>query len=232
VPEDRWSADAARQQLARLATYRQGEPFEQQPQPGRSYVSDVMLIGIGEPRIRYVTKLGGLPYRPASVPWPRTGAGEPLVFFGQVCFAESRDLFEKLPGDVLLIFTKDEHDHTCGNLHYEWYPLGFEGLVAAEDIPETPWRVAPYFTLLSRREEDESADRWPDWLEEPRIGGRAYSLQDEPEREGTFLACFASLSDYEGPDGDPRLQLDFHDGGLLNLFLASDGQVFDDFSCY
>jgi hypothetical protein len=233
VPGDRWSAEAAERQRARLAAYREGDPFQRQRKPGRWNVSDVMLVHEGEPADRFVTKLGGLPYRPASVAWPRCH-GEPMVFFGQVCFADSCDLFDPLPGDVLLLFTHDEHDHTCGNIHYEWYPLGIEGLVNSTDIPETPWLAAPYYMHLMRCEEPEDSEEYPDWKEEPKIGGSPCFRQDYPDNFGTYLAAFGSLYRYPEPDtSDPRVrQLDFFDNGILNLCLMRDGQVSEEFSCY
>ena len=90
-----------------------------------------------DPALRVTSSLAG------RVAEPRLPAGEPMVFFVQLCFADSRDLVGELPGDVLLIFTSDEHGHTTDGLHYEWYPLGIEGLVTVDDIPDTPWRAAP-----------------------------------------------------------------------------------------
>ena len=54
-----------------------------------------------------VTKVAGLPYRAAGLPWPLTDDGRPMTFLAQFCFEESRDLVGKLPGDVLLIFAED-----------------------------------------------------------------------------------------------------------------------------
>lgn len=38
---------------------------------GRSIFADVFVFALGEPLERSVTKFGGVPYRPAKVPWPR-----------------------------------------------------------------------------------------------------------------------------------------------------------------
>ena len=42
---------------------------------GRSVPTDVFTFIPGEPQERSVTKIGGLPYRPASLPWPRGTLG-------------------------------------------------------------------------------------------------------------------------------------------------------------
>lgn len=234
APEDRWSETAAERQRERLAAYREGDPFARRP--GRPWnVSDVLLVVPGEAPDRFVTKLGGLPYRPASAPWPRTPAGDPMVFFGQVCFADSLDLVGPLPGDVLLIFTHGEHDHTSGgDLHYEWYPLGLDELVPADQVPATPWRVFPVYTKLSRQERDAGADERPEWVEWAKIGGSGYWIQYEPRAPGRFLAAFDSVAWCGDPDpNDPRERhLDFFDGGLLNIGLRPDGSVVEVFQCY
>jgi len=200
APEDRWSAKAAALHRSRLAAYREGELFVRQKEPGNRYTSDVLLAIEGEPLDRFVTKMGGLPYRPASIPWPRIKSGEPRVFLGQICFADSLDLVGELPGDVLLVFTSGEHDHTVGGLHYEWYPLGIEGLVSADAIPDTPWWVFPCYMRLSRHEETEEDVGWPKWMTGAKIGGRPYWIQEEPYDPGEYLASFASVDELGEPD--------------------------------
>lgn len=220
--------------LARLAAYREGEPFERARPGSLADVSDVMLVAAGEPTDRFVTKLGGPPYRPARLPWPTTATGEPRVFFGQVCFADSLDLVGDLPGDVLLIFTHGEHDHTSGELHFEWHPLGIGEPVAPADVPETPWHVFPCFMHLSRRARPADADGPQEWAQWAKIGGYPHWIQDEPRRYGTFLAALEGVSWVADPDpAQPAVKhLDFFDGGLLNLCLADGGHVAAHFQCY
>jgi hypothetical protein len=88
----------------------------------------------GEPPDRHATKIGGLPYRPASAPWPRLPGNIPLVFLAQFNFCDSQDLTGKLPGDVLLVFT--EEPWSPGYLHFEWQPLGMGDLVEPTSVPE------------------------------------------------------------------------------------------------
>jgi hypothetical protein len=227
------SAELAATQRARVAEYREGEPFERHTPDDHYHTADVMLVAEGEPADRFVTKLGGVPYRPAALPWPTTARGEPLVFFGQVCFADSTDLVGELPGDVLLIFTHGEHDHTSGELRFEWYPLGIEELLAPADVPETPWRVFPCFMHLSRRAPEPDADEPPDWTAWAKIGGMPHWIQHEPRRYGTFLAAFESVAWLADPDPARRdvKHLDFFDDGLLNLCFVN-GRVEAHFSCY
>ena len=62
--------------------------------------SDYFIWASGEPSNRAMTKLGGIPYMPASLSWPhREGtAGD---FYAQLNFMDSKDLVPALPGDVL-----------------------------------------------------------------------------------------------------------------------------------
>ncbi len=69
--------------------------------------TDQIFFTTGEPAERSVTEVAGLPYRAAGLPRPRTDDGRPMTLLAQFCFAESRDLVGKLPGDVLLIFGED-----------------------------------------------------------------------------------------------------------------------------
>lgn len=103
-------------------------------------LSDVFLFYLGEATHRDSTKIGGLPYRPADVPWPIDPVdGKPYTFLGQLRVRESRDLIGiEPPGDVLLVFLKGlwpEIEHDAPPI-LEWYRLGVRNLVEADAIPE------------------------------------------------------------------------------------------------
>lgn len=72
---------------------------------------------------RYLTQLGGRPWRESSKPWPRSKSGAPLCFIAQLCFLDSLDLFDnRLPGDVLLIFASacESSVDLREPIHLEW----------------------------------------------------------------------------------------------------------------
>ena len=101
-----------------LATRFQLPVFQDAP----SIPTDVFVFGVGEPKIPYVTKVGGVPFRPVNKPWPEHD-GRKMTFLAQFCFSDSLDLFSfPLPGNLLVIFFVDfppiERDTTY---HYEWY---------------------------------------------------------------------------------------------------------------
>ena len=67
---------------------------------GRASPTDLCVWGLGEAPRREMTKVGGVPYLRRDVPWPKSGR-KPWTFFFQINFADSRDLVDDLPGDVL-----------------------------------------------------------------------------------------------------------------------------------
>lgn len=65
--------------------------------------ADYFVFASGEAPHRAMTKLGGVPFLPASMPWPQRG-GTIGDFYAQLSFVDSKDLLPSLPGDVLLVF--------------------------------------------------------------------------------------------------------------------------------
>ena len=136
---------------------------------------DVFIMADGEPQDRHVTKVGGLPYRPANLAWPCEADGSPLTFLAQFDFTDSLDIVGDIPGEVLLVFTPDSNeDGPIESLHFEWQPLGMTDLISAEDVPTQKWRFKPYYGYCHRtvsypeaRRTAEAKDQIPDV---PRVG--------------------------------------------------------------
>ena len=120
---------------------------------GPSVPTDVFVLGLGEPERRDLTKVGGLPYRPASAPWPLTRSGKPMTFWCQYRFTESRDIFVDLPGDILLVFVED-HTVSYGDpvdfVHFEWQPLGLTELVEPQNVPPPEWLFVTCYGVRHR----------------------------------------------------------------------------------
>lgn len=122
--------------------------------------TDIFIFAQGEPSRREVTKIGGLPYRPANLPWLTLPSGKPMTFVAQFCFADSRDILGSLPGDVLLIFAENDEygiaynwlteDEMQRQLVFEWVSFGDFPLVTAEMIPRSEWRPFPCFGAIHR----------------------------------------------------------------------------------
>lgn len=110
--------------LERARAIIQPLPDECQARP-----ADLFIFNQGEPVDRSVTKVGGLPCRPASWPWPTNPKYGPLTFLGQFNFADSRDLVPAIPADLLLVYSaaippvmEDERNPEPQPwLYTEWY---------------------------------------------------------------------------------------------------------------
>jgi hypothetical protein len=221
------------------------EAFADKRYAGARIPADVFIWQRGESPHPAMTKIGGIPYRPRSSAWPHDGAGKPVRFVAQLCFADSRDISGDLPGDVLLIFGDDDALLAePERLVFEWSSLGipepvFEVPQMAADEPLTP-----YHGLIHRTED------WPDltdeipagyrcpWLlgvfEGTKIGGLPRFIQDEPTPVGRFLAALGSVSATSStaqflntlqPGSSSSSDLMIGDMGSLYLFLDRHGRV-------
>lgn len=86
----------------------------------------------------WLTRLGGVPWREAGKRWPCDEHGVPLIFLGQICFADSRDILPcELPGDVALIFGKASRGWIGlpPRGHLEWSPLTLKTPASMSSIP-------------------------------------------------------------------------------------------------
>jgi hypothetical protein len=105
---------------------------------------DIFVMSKGEPANRFATKIGGLPYRPASASWPSAESEVPLVFLAQFNFTSSFDIVGQLPGDLLLVFG-DYADGYVESFHFEWQMLGIENLIQPGQLPKSQSSVPPCF---------------------------------------------------------------------------------------
>jgi hypothetical protein len=123
-PIDLWEVEEARDDIGRESM---GEPV-----PVHMFLWSVL-----PPVKPYLTKLGGVPWRPADRPWPKNHRGKPCTFVAQFCFADSRDLVSpQLPGDVLLVFFEGWNSWTGNDVVLEWSSLAIEEPFASIDVPE------------------------------------------------------------------------------------------------
>ena len=200
---------------------------------------DAVWFVSGEPIDRYVTKIGGLPYRPARLAWPTAADGTPLAFLAQICFSASWDSVGNLPGDVLLVFVYDEPGGIYVDLYFEWFPLGLKHLVGPEMVSEVVSPFAPYYGFVQRRSESGLGH------EGFKIGGMPYWIQRDEYREERFLGALAGPRWHDrgelpawseqtrAGDGNPQArEFSPGDAGIYNLFHSGRGKVRDSFQCY
>lgn len=214
--------------------------------------SDSFIWAYGEPDTPWVTKLGGVPYRPADAAWPQCKESEetpdrlmPMTFLMQFCFHESLLADLNLPGDVLLVFAKDEALVDDDAVVTEWHSIGIEQPMNAEQIPTTPWKCMRGYGYRWRTWDVDDNVRFTDYphvLRTTKIGGiasctdAAYGPQSD--ELGTFLCqigdvCPATEVPYpwinvEQPieRGDMSYEhFGLCDAGVLCFFLSDDGTV-------
>jgi len=128
---------------------------------GSRIATDVFVWTRGEAPNPAMTKIGGVPYRPRSLPWARDGEGKRIRFIAQLCFADSRDIVGDLPGDVLLIFGDDDSLLVePERLAFEWSSLGIQE--CALEVPQmgASELLAPYYGVIHRTED------WPNAVDE------------------------------------------------------------------
>jgi hypothetical protein len=168
--------------------------------------TDIFVFGRGEPKHREATKLGGLPYWPASQDWPCSAEGRPLAFIGQICFADSRDIVGKLPGDVLLIFGPRDSENLGpdeSELKFFWREMGDSDLIGPGGMPQCELVLPPLYGVICRTLDYPGAGplfgryRKAELLaslEGTKIGGLPRWIQEPESLPGRFLCALGSLS--------------------------------------
>lgn len=123
---------------------------------GKPVPVDLCIWKLGDSERRDVTKIGGVPFWPADEEWPivkkRTTytivkKGTPCTFVAQFCFADSKDILPKLPGDILSILADDD-DYS--GIEIRWFKLKEKDLLPADKIPAQRWKIQPCHAVLHR----------------------------------------------------------------------------------
>ena len=86
--------------------------FENSTRRQKTWVAAFLLTSSSESAksttTPYLTKLGGIPHRNSTKPWPVDGNNKPYTFVAKFCFMDSKDIVSnKIPDDVMLLFFKD-----------------------------------------------------------------------------------------------------------------------------
>jgi hypothetical protein len=199
---------------------------------GKQVPADVFVYGVGEPRHPAATKYGGRAYRRRDAPWPTNRLGRPLRFVGQLCFADSRDVVGKTPGDVLCLFHDGDERFNEG-FRCEWNSIGPES--AAVDPPAEgawPFSTDRYYAERLRtydlpRSYFQAEDAYTAIWEGTKVGGVPVPIQDG-DSAGRFLGSFGSISyaagakwrflNREAPFEEGDSPFMFGDMGSVHLF--------------
>jgi Domain of unknown function (DUF1963) len=228
---------------------------------GTAVPTDLILWGGGEPTKPYLTKLGGVPYRPADIPWPVEEDEAPMTFVAQFCFADSGDILPVAPtGDVMLLFFRDEESFYDpadeGAVRIEWYDLGIPKPVSRRKCPEPSFPVPVLHGALCRvNEYPESYELFKraghdqpylfSTTQASRLGGDTFFIQGDPRKRGEGLLCtlnsiipteeeypFINRERPLTPRERERLRFVFGDVGCLYFLIDKKGRVRWTMDCY
>lgn len=229
---------------------------------GKSLPTDVFVMGHGEPEQRDITKIGGSPFWPANKPWPKSKKGAPLFFLAQFNFSDSRDLFPKLPGDILLIFVESETSwaYEEDGFHFEWVSQNIDPMPRLKS-DQIPYEINLFYGAIHRSADylnpKYASDDYPkrDYLvpvfSAMKIGGMAGNIQGDSKIDPTFLCQLTSVQaahavEYPWLNRKEALTLDFNgdgiygdanqlmigDMGSLYFFMDKNGRVTCGMECY
>jgi Domain of unknown function (DUF1963) len=110
----------------------------------------VLIWGKGEPILPYQTKLGGCPYRPKHLPWPRGTQGQFLPFIAQINFSTAEE--HKFEKELLLVFGEIIEDDVL-EFHAEWYsPQNGDELTRVSPPESIIWPKDVYYAEMAELE--------------------------------------------------------------------------------
>lgn len=146
------------------------------PPTGKTTPADWFVWSTKPAQHPFLTRFGGVPHREASEPWPRDARGRPLLFVGQICFMDSKDIVDPaVPGDVLLVFARldDEGDYFgWEDYHVEWSASALREPLQPNGVPEQPVRVPRLNGVIHRTYED-----WSNPKQGTKIGATTLVIQ-------------------------------------------------------
>lgn len=173
---------------------------------GEAVPVDIFVWRYGPPDKPYLTKIGGVPHRERSAPWPTGKDGKPFTFVAQFCFADSRDIVsDKIPNDVMLIFFRDSNSFAGGPewVRLEWTPISLRDPIRKEDCPAPAFPVPELSGEIHRC--NEYPDSWDVFEQEghysvyllvtsqsTKIGRETFFIQSDPRDLEQELICALS----------------------------------------
>ena len=139
-----------------------------------------------------------------------------MTFLGQLNFLNSKDITGPLPGDVLLVFAREEVPllDDPDALRFEWYPEGLTGLVGPDAVATPAWRFVVCYGHRHRTVD------FPDT--QPRLDaeGRMHIPYMLSVLEGTKIGGVPPF----------RMEIEEH-GGMPGRYLASIGTICPALGC-
>jgi hypothetical protein len=170
---------------------------------GRAVPVDTFIWRHGAPDKPYLTKIGGVPHREKTLPWPTDQKGNPYTFVAQFCFLDSKDIVSsQLPADIMLIFFRDSESYfgEPQDVHIEWSSQSLHEPMTKADCP-TPRFPVPELTGEIHRC-NEYPDSWDVFEQQghyqmylfvtsqsTKIGRETFVIQNDPRENGQEFFC-------------------------------------------
>ncbi len=168
-----------------------------------SVPTDVFVFALGEPVAPYCTKIGGIPYRDSSKPWPVSNDGRPYVFIAQFYFGNSHDVVGATPDEILLVFANDRTvpNDVSDAVIFEWSSLNIQMPMTRRQMPLPDWVFVNCHGIRHRTVDyvdaddlfEASVERCPYFLGRlcgTKIGGApCWMQQPAPEAIGRKFLC-------------------------------------------
>ena len=217
--------------------------------------TDLFLMSPGPGEEPSLTRMGGVPHRPADQPWPTTEAGTPYTFVAQFSFVDSQDLMHfELPGDLLLVYFAAPDSPMSASLpeglYFEWQPAAIARPMRREQVPPPCMRVPELHAQILRTAEYPKSYsvfaksgflEW--WLfiktQATRIGGSTFFPNNDPRkvglisRDAEFLCSLNSVVPRTFPDmgpyplvADRPLNLSREEAEALSFLVGDNGCLY------
>ena len=205
------------------------------PPTGKTTPADWFVWSTQPAAHPFLTRLGGVPHREASSPWPLDAAGRPRLFLGQICFLDSLDIVgHQLPGEVLLVFGAfdEEHDDLDpSTIHLEWSRRQLREPLQQARMPPQPMRIPQLTGVIHRTVED-----WDGLTQGTKIGARTLFIQDARLSDEALLCAISFFSphrrwstvEHEWLDesaAEDLGSLDLVDAGCIYVVRLADGSL-------
>jgi hypothetical protein len=208
------------------------------PSEGRTTPADWFVWNTAPPVQPFLTKLGGVPHREATVAWPTDEKGQPRTFLGQFCFLDSLDIVgDDLPGDVLLIFGTGGAHIDLDDFHLEWARAELRRPASSTDVPRPRVCVPALSGVRHRTVEDHARP-----TQGSKIGTTTLFIQRAATGEDDLLcalSCFWARPRWPTVDRERLGRAERRELGALPLGDAgciyverSHGEFFADADCY
>ena len=150
-------------------------------QLGRGVPMDYLVWRKTPHEFPWLSRIGGMPWRDRSLPWPRSQKGDDYTFVGQFNLSDTTGTYSyDFSGDLVLIFFafNEAMYGGEGDIILEWSTKELANPLSKQDCPPAGFPVPELFAELHRTLE------YPDFNYTPEIFDQIYDLVPASKRVG------------------------------------------------